>query len=258
MEENNLKCSPNFAADDAVEQMLEDHFAKFAVPQQEICRNFQIYTRRAFLKRFLAHYEFFQKVVNLPGDIVELGVHRGGSLMSWANFLEIRNMGDRQRKVIGFDHFRSYQELEFEDSQLTSVKSINSENNNPKAEISEYEAQLRDAIGIFDSDRFIPYKPRIILVKGDIQETVPKYLQENPSLRISLLHIDVDLYAPASIGLQHLWQRVVPGGVVLIDGYGNSPWEGESRAVDEFFADRKVRIQRLDWCSSPGGYILKE
>ncbi len=255
MEENNLQCSPNFAADDAVEQMLEDHFAKFAVPKQEICRNFQIYTRRAFLKRFLAHYEFFQKVVNLPGDIVELGVHRGGSLMSWANFLEIRNMGDRQRKVIGFDHFWSYQEL---DSQNSELDSINSENNNIEAEVSEFEAQLRDAIHIFDSDRFIPYKPRIILVKGDIQETVPKYIQENPSLRISLLHIDVDLYAPASIGLQHLWQRVVSGGVVLFDGYGNSPWEGESKAVDEFFADQNVRINRLDWCSSPGGYILKE
>ncbi|NJL90247.1 MAG: macrocin-O-methyltransferase [Coleofasciculaceae cyanobacterium SM2_1_6] len=255
MEENIPECSPNFAADDAIEQMLEEHFVNFAVPKQEICRNFQIYTRRAFLKRFLAHYEFFQKVVNLPGDIVELGVHRGGSLMSWANFLEIRNMGDRQRQVIGFDYFRSYQESDSEDSQLNSV---NAENNHTGAEISEFEAQLRDAIDIFDSDRFIPYKPRIVLVKGDIQETVPKYLQENPSLRISLLHIDVDLYAPASIGLRHLWQRVVPGGVVLIDGYGNSPWEGESRAVDEFFADQKVRINRLDWCSSPGGYILKE
>ena len=229
MEEPGFDCPRNFAADDAIEQMLEEHFEKFAVPKQEICRNFQIYTRRAFLKRFLAHYEFFQQVINLPGDIVELGVHRGGSLMSWANFLEIRNMGDRQKKVIGFDHFPP-----------------------------EFAEQLRDAINIFDSDRFIPYKPRVILIKGDIEETVPEYLKQNPSIRISLLHCDIDLYQPTLLSLQHLWHRVVTGGVVLFDGYGVAPWEGESRAVDEFFADRKVVIQRLDWCSSPGGYIVKD
>lgn len=228
MEENTPECPPNFAADDAIEQMLETHFDKFAVPKQEICRNFQIYTRRAFLKRFLAHYEFFQQVINLPGDIVELGVHRGGSLMSWANFLEIRNMGDRQKKVIGFDYFPE-----------------------------EFTEQLQDAINIFDSDRFIPYKPRVILVKGDIQQTVPEYIKDNPNLRISLLHIDVDLYQPTLIGLEYLWQRVVTGGIVLFDGYSVSPWEGESKAIDDFFADQKVIIRRLDWCSSPGGYVVK-
>ena len=247
MKENSINCPPNFAADDEIEQMLEAHFEKFDIPKEEIWRNFQIYTRRAFLKRFLAHYEFFQQVINLPGDIVELGVHRGGSLMSWANFLEIRNMGDRQKKVIGFDHFQSVSSSDFQ--TRNEVSTVNN---------SEFEEELRDAIKIFDRDRFIPYKPRVILVKGDIQQTVPEYIQQNPGLRISLLHLDVDLYQPTLIGLQNLWARVVPGGIVLFDGYGNSSWEGESKAIDEFFADQKVTIKRLDWCSSPGGYLVKE
>src|SRR5262245_10302183 len=87
----------NYATDDAVEAMLKAHFERFGLDAREAARNFAIYARRTTLKRFLAHYEMFRMTLDLPGDIVELGVFRGASLMTWANLLEIRNMGDRQK-----------------------------------------------------------------------------------------------------------------------------------------------------------------
>lgn len=244
----------NFAADNDVEKQLEEHFEKFSVSKREIWRNFQIYTRRIFLKKFLAHYEFFRQTVELPGDIVELGVYRGASLMSWANFLEVRNMGDRHKKVVGFDNFQGFGELDEKDGAAIPDQAKQSGGFNS----SVFEDALKDAINIFDNDRFIPYKPRIHLVKGDIEKTIPDYVEKNPGMRISLLHFDADLYRPTLIGLKHLWPLVVPGGIVLFDEYGIPPWEGESRAVDEFFAGQAVKIQRLDWCPNPGGYIVKE
>ena len=243
----------NFSADDQVEAMLEVHFDKYNISKREIWRNFQLYTRRVFLKRFLAHYELFQKVVNLPGDIVELGVYRGSSLMSWANFMEIRNMGDRHKKIVGFDNFKGFGDFDEKDGKESPDvgKKAGGFNSN------EFEDQLRDAINIFDNDRFIPYKPRIHLVKGNIEETIPQYIQENPGMRISLLHFDVVLYRPTLVALQHMWDLVVPGGVVIFDEYGIPPWEGESKAVDEFFADKSVNLQRFDWASNPGAYIIK-
>src|SRR5260221_14120465 len=95
----------NFPSDDAVEALLTAHFDKFEITSREAIRNFPIYARRVFLKRFLAHYELFRLTVDLPGDVVELGVYRGLSLMSWANFLEVRCMGDRAKQVIGFDNW---------------------------------------------------------------------------------------------------------------------------------------------------------
>lgn len=241
-------------ADDEIENLLEMHFRKYNISKLEICRNFQIYTRRVHLKRFLAHYELFCMTIDLPGDIVELGVYRGASLMSWANFLEIRNMGDRQKQVIGFDNF-------------VGITSIDEKDGKPDEKVNKvvggynagvFEEILRDAISIYDKDRFIPYKPRIILVKGDIEETVPKFVEENPGLRISLLHFDCDMYKPTKVALEILYPRVVKGGVVLFDEYGIRPWEGESTAVDEYFKDKKVVIRRFDWCPNPGGYIIKE
>jgi hypothetical protein len=44
---------------------------------------------------------------------------------------------------------------------------------------SPFKEILQDAITIYDKDRFIPHKPRIILVDGNIEESVPRYVKEN-------------------------------------------------------------------------------
>lgn len=253
MKEREFDGRKNWPADHQIERMLEEHFDKFDVSCREICRNFQIYARPVFLKKFLAHYEFYLQAMQLPGDIVELGVYRGASLFSWAKFMEIRNMGDRHKRVIGFDNFKGFGELDRKDG----VETPDVGKKPGGFDSGTFEESLRDAIQIFDADRFIPYKARIVLVKGDIEETVPAFVEKNPGLRISLLHFDVDLYRPTLIGLQQLWPLVVPGGIVLFDEYGIPPWEGESKAVDEFFGGKQVAIKRLDWCPNPGGYLIK-
>jgi hypothetical protein len=116
---------------------------------------------------------------------------------------------------------------------------------------------LRDAIEIYDSDRFIPYKSRVVLVKGDVEKTIPEFVEKNPGVRISLLHFDVDLYQPTLVALRALWPLVVPGGIVAFDEYGIPPWEGESRAVDEFFSSTNVELRRFHWSSNPGAYLIK-
>lgn len=244
----------NFAADDSIESLLDAHFEKFGISKQEICRNFMIYTRRIFLKRFMAHYEFFRMIIDLPGDIVELGVYRGASLMTFANFLEIRNMGDRQKQVFGFDNFAGFTGFDEKDGKADD----DVEKELDGFDGGAFEEILRDAISIFDKDRFIPYKPRIKLIKGNCEDTVPRFIKDNPGLRISLLHFDCDLYQPTKVGLEYFWPLVVPGGVVLFDEYGIRPWEGESKAVDEYFRDKDVEIKRLDWAPNPGGYLIKK
>jgi len=244
----------NFKADDEIEDLIATHFERFQIDKREICRNFMMYTRRVFLKRFLAHYELFRMTLDLPGDILELGVYRGASLMSWANFLEICNIGDRAKQVIGFDNWAGFKRFHKKDGgECVRVNKV----------IGGYDASvfkeiLEDAISIYDKDRFIPYKPRIILVDGDIETSIPKFIKENSGLRISLLHIDCDLYEPTKVGLKYLWPRVVKNGVVVFDDYGVRPWEGESTAIDEYFADKKVILRRFSWAHCPGAYVVKK
>lgn len=243
----------NFPVDDSVEQLLETHFQKFGISRIETLKHFPIYARRVHLKRFLAHYELFRMTVDLPGDIIELGVYWGLSLMSWANFLEIRNMGDRQKQVFGFDNFAGF--AAFDEKDGAASAKVNKVIGGFDGGV--FEEILEDAIRVFDNDRFVPYKQRVVLVKGDIEKTVPQFVKEHPGLRISLLHFDCDVYRPTKKALECLWPLVVKGGVVLFDEYGIRPWEGESMAVDEFFKGQNIAIRRFDWAPNPGGYVVK-
>ncbi|MBV5333726.1 class I SAM-dependent methyltransferase [bacterium] len=192
--------------------------------------------------------------LGVPGDIAELGVYRGLGLMTWANLLEAYCIGDRTKTVYGFDNWRGFtgftpQDGSTDDSVHKTVGGFS-----PAAHYEE----LLDAIAIFDHDRFIPWKPRIKLVEGDIEESVGAFAADNPGVRFSLIHFDCDLYAPTKAALDAFWPLLARGGVMLFDEYGIPEWPGETKAVDEFLADKPgVRLQTFDWTNAPAAFLVK-
>jgi hypothetical protein len=79
--------------------------------------------------------------------------------------------------------------------------------------------------------------------KGRVEDTIPG---EAPST-IALLRLDTDWYESTKHELVHLYPRLVPGGVLIIDDYGH--WEGARKAVDEFIAENRLKIllNRIDY-----------
>lgn len=49
-------------------------------------------------------------------------------------------------------------------------------------------------------------------MQGDICNTIDEYFDRNPHVRISMLHIDTDVYEPSKKGLDKLWDKIVRGG----------------------------------------------
>ena len=56
------------------------------------------------LGNILAHYELYKKILHIPGDVVELGVFKGNSLIQFATFRHLLE-NDKSRKIVGFDAF---------------------------------------------------------------------------------------------------------------------------------------------------------
>lgn len=237
-----------------IEVQIAGHCAEFGITPLDAIKHFSVLSRRQALKRFLAHVDLFKLTLDVPGDIAELGVFRGAGLMTWANLLEAYVIGDRTKVVYGFDNWQGFSGLSPEDGKPSDDSGKVVGGFNPGRFLEE----LQSAISIFDSDRFIPQKPRIKLVQGHIEETVPAFVRDNPGVRFSLVHFDCDLYKPTRAALEAIWDRVVRGGVIIFDEYAIADWPGESRAVDDFLADIPgVRLQTFAWTNVPGAYLIK-
>lgn len=191
--------------------------------------------------KFLNHLEIYKKIIDLPGDILEFGVYKGTSLVRLLSFRKLLE-NEFSRKVFGFDIFGKFPD----DLNMESDKQFvrNFENAGGYG-ISEEE--LQDHLTRKGFENFS-------LIKGDINKTIPEFIVNNPSLKISLLHVDVDVYEPSRKILENFWDKIVPGGVLMLDDYGTV--EGETKAVDEFFKDLKIQIHKPRFNYIPS-YIMK-
>ena len=240
--------------DASIEQRIVEHCETFGIQALDAVKLFPVIARRQWLKRFLAHHHFFLQTLDVPGDIAELGVFRGLGLMSWANFLEAHAIGDRTKVVHGFDNWRGFTHIDSADGENYAQTHKEVGGFSPEA----YFKELQAAIDIFDADRFIPYKARVNLVEGDIENSVAEFVQAHPGVRFSLVHFDCDLYRPTKAALTAMWDRVSRGGVVLFDEYAIKEWPGETQAVDEFLAEHPgLQIKTLSWTNTPAGYLIK-
>lgn len=169
---------------------------------------FYLTTEPYRIGNILAHYELYKKILYLPGDVVELGVFKGGSIIQFATFRELLE-NEKSRKIIGFDIFGEFPQAKEFDSDKAFVDMWN----------KQHRGEFLTTAELYKSFE-VKNIHNIKLVEGDICETLDKYLSENPQTKVSLLHIDTDIYEPCKIGLEKLYDRVVQNGVIVFDDYG--------------------------------------
>ena len=201
--------------------------------------NFPKYVRRQNLTRFLVLYEIFKKIVNVKGSIIECGVNHGYGVMSWAKFSSIIEPANLTRRIYGFDSFEGFPELSNKD------KSISSNHLKTGDLAADSYEELKGLAEIYDSTRFLGHVSKVNLIKGDAVKTIPKFIDDNPHLMVSLLYLDFDLYEPTKIALESFIPKMTKGSVVAFDELDNPLWPGETQAMIEFCRDYKLRIQRL-------------
>ena len=205
--------------------------------------NFYLSCASSRFSKFLAHYELFKMTKDVPGALVECGVFKGASFVRFAGFRELFG-GSSSHKLIGFDTFGEFPQTGYKKDQKYRARFIK---NTGGESISKN--QLLEVLKVKEITK------NIELVEGDITKTVPGYVKENPHLKISLLNLDTDIYEPAIAILKHLWPRVVTGGGLILDDYGVFP--GETKAADEYFKNKKVKILKFPFALSPS-YVIKK
>lgn len=201
---------------------------------------FPRYVRRQQLKRFLALYEIFKRVLPVKGSVVECGVFRGFGVMSWAKLSAMLEPENLTRRIYGFDTFDGFPSHSAADANPVAAPAVGGLKANSYDELIQLVAE-------FDKDRFLGHIDKVHLIKGDLTQTVPAFVKEHPHLLVSLLFLDVDLYEPTKVALEHFVPRMPRGAVIAFDELDNPMWPGETLALLETLGIRNLRLERMPW-----------
>ncbi len=220
----------------------EAYFSAAAGSFSEKIDSFPKFISRQTLSIFLFKWEIFKQVLEVQGSIVECGVRAGAGLFSFAQFSAILEPMNYQRKVIGLDTFEGFPAIGKQD--------VATREHSPYAHVGGFNVpgileDLTEAARLFDMNRPIGHIPKIELVAGDVQETLPKYLAENPHTLVSLLYLDFDLYQPTKTALQLLRPRMPKGSVIAFDEVNHRDWPGETTALLESLDLNALRLRRM-------------
>ena len=203
---------------------------------------FHLTLNSARLGKFIAHYEAYKMIRSIPGAIVECGVFKG---TSFARFAQFRSLLDNQEsaKLIAFDVFND----ETPDTEFEEDKAFREHWIKTAGPSSIGVRQLEE---VFNHMGISNYE----LIAGDAVVSVPNYIKEHPELKISLLNVDIDYVEPTTAVMENLYDRVMPGGIILIDNY--AAYHGDTKAVDDFLDGVDAQILRFPFAARPA-YIIK-
>jgi hypothetical protein len=240
--------------DDKFWEELDGIIKDYHLSNKDVLRQFMVFTQRRDIVQTLAYYELFSHIKDKPGSIVEAGVFMGNGLFTWAKLMETFCPGDRGRKVYGFDNFKGY-EAEVKKTDSKGIDYIKSLIGDFKIDQEFVERMIR----LHNMDNLVAGVERVKLYAGELAKTVPQFMKAEEGVRVSLLLVDLNLDAPTQYVLSNLYDRVIPGGIVALRGYGVRPWEGESKAVDEFLKQNKItEVSKFSFSPYPAIYFFKQ
>jgi O-methyltransferase len=175
---------------------------------------------------------------DIPGDIAECGVWRGGSMMTVALVLLARS--DTSRSLYLYDTFEGMTPPSDYDIRSDGIVAKSEFERISQENKKWHYAGLEDVRNNMLSTGYP--EDKIHFIKGKIEETIP----DNISPHLSILRLDTDFYESTKHELVHLFPLLDSKGVLIIDDYGW--WQGSKKAVDEYFSEikRTVYLHRID------------
>jgi O-methyltransferase len=167
---------------------------------------------------------------DIPGDLIEAGVWRGGATIMMRAVLLAHGVTDR--RVFVADSFAGVPPPDVDraprdrDSILDQFDYLRVSVEQVKENFARY--------GLLDD--------QVVFVEGLFRDTLPKLESEH----LSIMRLDGDLYESTMDGLVNLYDRLSPGGFCIIDDYSI---DATRLAVEEFRSDRSItdEIVRIDW-----------
>ena len=172
---------------------------------------------------------YYIKNNNIEGDFVECGVWKGGNLILLQKLMEKYKI---KKNIFAYDTFEGMPEptnLDFKYDGSDGRQIFKHKKNNDIKWVYSSIDEVKKNLSTNCKS-----KKNIKLIKGMVEKTLMK--KNNIPEKISILRLDTDFYESTKIEMKILFPRLVKGGVLIIDDYGN--WLGARKAIDEYFENK--------------------
>lgn len=153
----------------------------------------------------------FSKICNqkgLHGCVAEAGVFQG-------DFSKVINECFPKSKLYLFDTFEGF---------ANSDVSVEHKNGFSDSKVGDLSQTSEDLV-----------RSRLLYPSVcEIRKGVFPVTAEGINDRFVFVNLDMDLYAPTKAGLEFFWNRMIPGGIIVVHDYFSTNYRGVKKAVDEW------------------------
>lgn len=152
----------------------------------------------------------------LPGDFVECGVNRGFLSSAIMRYLDWDALG---KKFYLLDTFAGV------DERFTNQAEIN------QGVLERNQAWLDDGFYVQNVDIVVENFSEWSNIRI-IQGSIPDTLDQVDAAEIAYLHLDLNAAVPEAAAFEYFWDRLTPGGHVLMDDYAYFGFDPQKSALD--------------------------
>lgn len=202
---------------------------------QDMVEHYPCFVGHMTLSRFLGLYEMYKMSLGVAGHIAEVGSFKGASLLHFAKLVNIFE-SESLTQVHGFDWFEGTGGDEIE----TFV------------EAGTYKESYERLLKLVKAQQL---DNMTFVHKMDVITGLEPFLNENKHMQFKLVFLDAGMYNVVKAVLPLFWERLTPGGILILDQYNHELSPGETLAVREILPDAQVKTLPNIWM--PSAYIIK-
>lgn len=236
------------AAGDQLRELLLGNLMKFG---RKWDTHLPVFMTAPSLARVLWLNEVYRLAINVPGRVLEFGSQWGASLNILMLLKMIHEPWNASRPILSFSTFsKGFVSVSAEDG--TDAKQ------GDYAVADGWQAQFAKILETHAARSPIGATQNFGIFEGDVRETFPRWLKENPEALVSHAHFDMDVYEPTRDVLRAILPRMPKGAVLIFDEINCPSFPGETRAVLEVLERGKGLALRKSQFQPYSAYCIIE
>jgi hypothetical protein len=217
---------------------INELFINCPIPQNERLANSGLFVKRQDLTKQLFFNDLYQKIVNVHGIIIEFGVRWGQNLVTLNNLRGIHEPFNYSRKIIGFDTFSGFSDVDTKDGSHKIIKE------GAFSVTEDYEKYLEEILTYHENECPLSHIKKNVIIKGDAVVMLEKYLKEHPETIIAFAYFDFDVYSPTKKCLELIKPYLTKGSIIGFDELNDPQFPGETIAVRESLGLNNIALRR--------------